>query len=57
MKRDIILGFARHLLTAAGGFLVAKGNFDAADLDTIVGAAVTLAGAVWSALDKRGRKT
>jgi hypothetical protein len=57
MKRDIILGFARHLLTAAGGFLVAKGNFDAADVDTIVGAAVALAGAVWSALDKRGRKT
>lgn len=38
----------RHGLTAAGGFLVAKGLASADQIGELVGAVVTLIGVVWS---------
>jgi len=38
----------RHGLTAAGGFLVAKGLASADQIGELVGAVVTLIGLVWS---------
>lgn len=48
-----LMGIARHLLTLAGGYLVAKGTIDAAAAETLVGAGVSIVGVVWSVLDKR----
>lgn len=53
MNPDILLGIARHILTALGGMLVARGWTDAAGLDTAVGALMTLAGFGWSVWQKR----
>jgi hypothetical protein len=52
MNLDIILGIARHLLTAFGGVLVTKGITDAATVDTAAGAIITLAGFGWSVAAK-----
>jgi hypothetical protein len=53
MSKDVILGLIRHVLTAAGGLLVAKGRLDVTDMDTIAGAVVTIIGGIWSVYDKR----
>ncbi len=51
----MIYGLLRHVLTMAGGYLVAKGYVAEGDVETIVGAVLALGGVAWSALDKRGR--
>lgn len=51
----MIMGVARHILTAAGGALVAKGVVDAGTAETAVGAVVTLVGVGWSLYEKRVR--
>jgi len=38
----------RHVLTAAGGFLIAKGFVSSGQADELVGAAVTVSGVAWS---------
>ena len=43
-----ISSFIRHGLTAAGGFLVAKGVASADQIGELAGAAVTLVGVIWS---------
>ncbi len=43
-----VQGTIRHLLTFGGGILVGKGYLDEATMTALVGAAVTIAGAVWS---------
>jgi hypothetical protein len=53
MKQEIILGLLRHVLTVAGGALVAKGLTDDSQLGEAAGAACTLIGFVWSILHKR----
>jgi hypothetical protein len=50
MNKEQVLGIVRHLLTFGGGYVVAKGYFDDATLQSVVGAVVTLAGAAWSVL-------
>lgn len=45
-------GLIRHLLTFGGGFLVAKGYFDEATLNELVGALTTVIGIAWSAVAK-----
>lgn len=55
MTLDTILGFIRHILTFGGGFIVAQGHVDVTQMETAVGAVITLIGIVWSAIDKRGR--
>ncbi|MFN6976508.1 MAG: hypothetical protein ACK4OP_00145 [Gemmobacter sp.] len=49
------LGVLRHVLTTAGGFLVANGTLEASELEQAVGAIVVIAGIAWSILEKRVR--
>lgn len=51
----MILGIARHVLTAAGSLLVAKGVLDAGTAETAVGAVVTLISVGWSVWENRKR--
>lgn len=53
MSKEMVLGLARHLMTFGGGLLASKGYIDNGDVEMAVGAAVTLLGIVWSAIDKR----
>jgi hypothetical protein len=43
-----IASLVRHGLTAAGGFLIAKGLASAGQVDELAGAVVTIAGVIWS---------
>lgn len=43
----------RHLLTAAGGFIVAKGLASADQVGELVGAVVSIAGVAWSIFNNR----
>jgi len=55
MDGAIWMALVRHLLTALGGVLVAKGYTDADTMNSAVGAAVTLGGVGWSIVDKKKR--
>lgn len=50
MNTAMILGLVRHLLTFGGGWVVAQGWVDEATMTEAVGAVMTLAGIVWSAM-------
>ena len=52
-KKERILGVIRHILTAGGGWLTAKGYVDADGGEQLVGAVVTIIGTVWSILSKK----
>lgn len=52
MKKEI-LGVLRHILTTAGGYLIATGAVDAATVEVAAGAIVTLIGVGWSIYEKR----
>lgn len=49
---ETILGLIRHVLTFAGGYLVAKGHINDAGMQEAVAAIVSLVGIIWSALAK-----
>ena len=48
-----IASLIRHLLTAAGGFIVAKGLASADQVGELVGAVVSIAGIGWSIFNNR----
>ena len=48
-----IASLVRHGLTAAGGFLIAKGLASAGQVDELAGAIVTIAGVIWSLLKNK----
>lgn len=48
MNKEKIMGIVRHVLTFGGGVAVARGYIDEATMVQVVGAVVTIAGAVWS---------
>lgn len=50
-----IMGIARHILTTAGGYLVAQGAVAQSEMEAIVGGVLALAGVVWSILQKKGK--
>lgn len=52
MKKEIALGFVRHVLTAVGGMVAATGYIGSGDIELVVGAVVTIVGVAWSAYDK-----
>ncbi len=56
MNQAAILGFIRHVLTFGGGYFVQKGLVTGDEVSTAVSAGVTLAGVIWSVLEKRSRK-
>jgi len=53
MTGDMVKGIVRAILAAFGGYVVAKGWFDAAMWNEIVGAASILLAAVWSVASKK----
>lgn len=53
MNNEILLGLVRHVLTALGGVLVAKGTVDQSTVETIVGGAAAIVGALWSIVSKK----
>jgi uncharacterized membrane protein YebE (DUF533 family) len=56
MDQDTILGIVRHVLTTAGGALVANGVLTGGQLQDAVGAVIALGGIAWSIYQKRGQK-
>jgi hypothetical protein len=52
MNKQQILGILRHVLTFAGGVVVAKGWVDETLITELIGGVITLAGTVWSVIEK-----
>jgi hypothetical protein len=52
MSFEMIMGFVRHFLTFVGGWVVARGVVDEATMTEAVGASITIAGVVWSFVQK-----
>lgn len=50
---ESIKSLIRHVLSAAGGFLVAKGVVSADQLPEVIGAVITLAAAGWGFWSKK----
>lgn len=53
MDKEKVLGVVRHVLTFVGGVLVANGFFDDQIAQEIIGAVMTLTGAIWSVIAKK----
>ena len=52
MKKEQIIGIIRHILTFAGGVIIAKGLANDAVILELIGSVTTLIGGVWSIVDK-----
>ena len=52
MNKDQILGILRHVLTFAGGLIVAKGLADDTTITELIGGLITVIGATWSIIAK-----
>jgi len=52
-KDTVLNGILRHVLTAGGGALVTRGVVTSGELEMVVGAIITLAGVIWSAMAKK----
>jgi len=52
LTKEQFLGIVRHSLTFIGGILVMKGVVDDVLLNELVGGVITLAGTIWSIVDK-----
>ena len=50
---DVVSGIIRHVLTTAGGALVAAGYLTSDQWTTIAGALAVIIGVVWSIISKR----
>jgi hypothetical protein len=53
MDKTKIEGVVRHILTFVGGILVMQGVLEESVLNEVIGAAVTLAGVIWSIFAKK----
>jgi hypothetical protein len=53
MSKEKILGIVRHALTFVGGLLVMKGIVDETMVSEVIGGVMTLAGTIWSIVDKK----
>lgn len=56
LTKEQLKGIIRHTLTFVGGILVLKGYLDEALVTEIVGAGVTLTGAIWSIIQKNKKE-
>jgi hypothetical protein len=52
-SKEQILGVVRHTLTFVGGILVMKGLVDETTVTEIIGGVMTLAGTIWSVIEKK----
>jgi len=50
--KSILLGYARHGLTAAAGYLLAHGLIQQADEQVLISAGLAIAGVTWSTINK-----
>lgn len=50
--KEIVIGLIRHVATFGGGFGVSAGVATSDEITTAVSAVVTLAGIVWSIVEK-----
>ena len=53
MLKSMALSLFRHLLTLAGGFVIAKGWADEATTEAIAGGAIAAVGVAMSYIDKK----
>jgi len=53
MTADMVKGIVRAVLAALGGYVAAKGWFDAAGWNEIVGAVPVVIAAIWSVASKK----
>jgi hypothetical protein len=53
MNKEQVLGLLRHILTFAGGVVIAKGLVEESLYTELVGGVVTLVGTVWSIVSKK----
>lgn len=54
LTKEQTLGLIRHTLTFVGGIVLSNGLVDQATIDVIIGSVITLTGAIWSIVAKRG---
>lgn len=52
LTKEQFLGIVRHSLTFIGGFLVMRGLVDDTLLNELVGGVISLAGTIWSIVEK-----
>lgn len=52
MNWEQISSILRHVLTFGGGFIVAKGWISAETMTGLVGAVITIGGAIWAVFNK-----
>lgn len=52
MNWEQISSILRHILTFGGGFIVAKGWVSAETMTGLVGAVITVGGAIWAMVNK-----
>jgi hypothetical protein len=52
LTQEQIFGIVRHTLTFVGGFLIMKGIVEEGVWTEISGSILTLAGGIWSVIDK-----
>jgi hypothetical protein len=52
LTKEQILGIVRHGLTFIGGILITKGLIDESTATEIIGGIITLAGTIWSIIEK-----
>ncbi len=52
MNKAAVLGIVRHILTFGGGMGVSAGYLAESDLTAAVAAIITIAGVLWSVVDK-----
>ena len=55
LTKEQILGIVRHGLTFIGGILIAKGLIDESTATEIIGGVITLAGTIWSIIEKNNK--
>ena len=51
--KEQILGLIRHILTFAGGIVVAKGLIDQTQEMELIGAVIAIIGSIWSVVSKK----
>ena len=53
LTKEQVLGIVRHTLTFVGGIVVMKGYADEGTVTQVIGASMTLTGAIWSIISKK----
>lgn len=52
LTKEQLMGILRHGLTFIGGLLIMKGVADEAAVEEVIGGVITLAGTIWSIVEK-----